>query len=282
MQGLKDKTILITGGFGFIGRHLTKYLIDLGARPVLLSRSVHESSSDVFQIDLLDGNFEKNILKGYEFDGVVHLASMGSIKRNYPNVVNDALMVANLFELFKNDLPPKFVFLGSADQYGNQSSPQTEQALPIPINTYALSKNLVDNITEYISHTTATSITTLRPFSVYGPNQPAHMFLSQLIGCCKTMQPFRMSHGNQIRDFVFVDDVCQAIACAICSDTQGIYNIGTGIGTRLWDLVELVLELTNSNIQVHRGYYTPSGDPAILIADVNEQPKSLAGDLKHH
>lgn len=278
MENLVNKKILITGGEGFIGRHLTKSLLGLGAQPILCSRHARPRSDaiGVLQLDLADMADKGNLLSQYEFDAVVHLASSGSLQKRYSTITTDVAMVANLFDLLLATGCQKFIFLGSADQYGSAVAPQTEQTPPSPINLYGLGKTLIDVMIDYAARTTPAQVITLRPFSVYGPGQPERMFLSQLLQSCQTGEAFKMSRGDQLRDFVYVEDVCQAIICAITSDiAQGVYNVGTGVGTRLWDLVQLVLKLTNSDVSIQRGFYSRSGDPPELVADLTQTLRDL-------
>jgi nucleoside-diphosphate-sugar epimerase len=278
MENLFNKKILITGGEGFIGRHLTKYLLELGAHPTLCSRHARPRSDsvDVLQIDLATVDDKGNIFHHYEFDAVVHLASSGALQKRYSAITAEVAMVANLFDLLLATSCQKFIFLGSADQYGTSAAPQSEQTPSSPVNMYGLGKSMIDVMIDYALRTTPASIITLRPFSVYGPGQPKHMFISQLLQSCHTGEAFRMSQGDQLRDFVYVEDVCQAIICALTSDLKkGIYNIGTGVGTRLWDLVQLVLKLTNSDVSIHRGFYKRSGDPPELVADLTQTVRDL-------
>lgn len=273
-----DKKILITGGDGFIGQHLTNYLTHLGAQLTLCSRHVSFQAShlEVLQLDLTVARDVEIVLSQSKFDVVVHLASLGSRQKKYINAVNDLAMVANLFDALSTTPCQKFILLGSADQYGSSTAPQHETSRALPTNIYSLGKSLTDTLSDYMARTTSLSLITLRPFSVYGPHQPSHMFLTQLLNSCFTREPFHMSHGNQIRDFVYVEDVCRAISCAILNkEGSGIYNIGTGVGTRLWDLVQKVLDLTDTNIEIHRGVYTRPGDPLELVADITRSKRDL-------
>jgi nucleoside-diphosphate-sugar epimerase len=88
----------------------------------------------------------------------------------------------------------------------------------------------------------------LRPFSVYGPHQPGYMFVAEAIDCALSGQPFRMTHGRQKRDLVYVDDVVRALIAA--ARTEGLegqaINIGSGRPLPLRDVAALILRLSES------------------------------------
>ena len=105
----------------------------------------------------------------------------------------------------------RFVQIGSSDEYGNNISPQSEDMREDPITPYSYAKTALTHFLQMLHKTENFPCVILRLFLVYGPRQKLDRFIPQVITGCLKNNEFDTSHGNQLRDFCYVDDIVQAI-----------------------------------------------------------------------
>lgn len=275
----RTQNVLVTGGNGFIGSRLIQFLTDAGMRVTIwdVSRPDGEREDVEWEVvDLLSAQAVSDALPSDGFDAAVHLASGGRMMRDLAACARDVTMASHILDIVNSGLISHVVMMGSADQYGNSPAPQSEDTPLRPVSAYGLAKTLVDELTTFQLNHREASVVTLRPFSVYGEGQPSHMFLPQLVRACVRGTDFRMSHGMQKRDFVYVDDVCKAILRAlVVRPVQAFFNVGTGVPTVIWDLAVTVKDLTGADVEILRGEYSRSEDPPELVADTSRAETHL-------
>ena len=252
--------VLVSGGCGFIGQHLVRALVRLRCRPTILTRTLNQDGSldgtkdhvHRVQLNLLDHERVREFLLVERPTILFHLAgarrcddaeraSVACAELNVSATVN-LLHAARLAGV------ERVIIMGSADEYGNQQGPLHE-GLPLrPVSAYAVSKAAATGFAQAMHAFDGCPVVVLRPFSVYGPRQPAYMFIAEAITCALKSIPFRMSEGTQQRDLVFVEDVTQAlVAAASAPSIEGrVINIGSGQPRRLRDVAELIWQLSES------------------------------------
>jgi nucleoside-diphosphate-sugar epimerase len=147
------------------------------------------------------------------------------------------------------------VLTGSADEYGGQPGPLHEELPLLPDTPYGITKVAATRLAQVMARSEGCSATVLRPFSVYGPGQPAAMFVAQAVHCAVSGETFRMTHGRQRRDLVFVSDVVQALLAAAEADEMNgeVINIGSGQAWALCDVARLIWRLCNSEAPLEIG-----------------------------
>jgi nucleoside-diphosphate-sugar epimerase len=189
-----------------------------------------------------------DVVLKFDPDYVIHLASnkfRGKIDSGFERMYQEnVLMSLNLIQACQNLCKIKrFIFLGSCDEYGYSKHPFDETQCEFPTSVYGLSKLAITKILIALYQTNRFPAVILRPSIIYGPYQGADMFLSALIQSLREKRDFLMSPGNQYRDFVFIDDVTNAIELAILADEKicgQIINIADGESIQLYNLVKLV------------------------------------------
>ena len=280
--------ILVTGGTGFIGRHMVRRLLSDGHRP-LVSVSNGENSVqilpagiDTVELDVTDAAQVQRLVNSYRPSFVIHLA--GTTGHNDPNgekcrSMNLEATITLVDALCETDLK-RLVLIGSAAEYGNQPVPFREDMQLLPSSHYGRSKAEANLYALGKWSTTGFPVTVLRVFTAFGIGQPQKMFLSQLISNAVSNTPFEMSDGLQKRDFVYIDDVVDAIVRSL--DTEAAIgksiNIGSGHGIRLRDLARAVWAACGSDPDVLRiGARPKSGDEAFdTEADIQLAEQILA------
>ncbi|MCB9097652.1 MAG: ADP-glyceromanno-heptose 6-epimerase [Arcobacter sp.] len=278
------KTILITGGAGFIGSNLAFYFQENypKAKVIVLDcfRSGETFSNGnlksfghfknllgfkgiVISADINDKKTLKQLEKNYKFDYIFHQAAISDT-----TVQEQDLMIktnVNAYEdLLKIAIKHKanMIYASSAATYGD--SDRFEVGYEQPNNAYGFSKVMMDNVTtEYLKQDLKISIVGLKYFNVYGPreffkNKTASMVVQFGHQILKGLTPKLFEGSDKIlRDFIYIDDIIQANILATNPKKSGIYNIGTGKARSFEDIVNILqkeLEIDNGKEYIPNPY----------------------------
>lgn len=286
----KPMRALITGGAGFIGAHLANRLHELGhyvrviddlssGDPDRLDPAINFNRGDVNDVPKL-----WSLLQGMEV--VYHLAARVSVPASilYPreyNIVNVGGTVS-LLEACR-DVDVKRVVLGSsAAVYGDQPiQPVNEAMTTLPGAPYAVSKRAAEEYLFTIGRLAGFETVALRIFNAYGPGQsvpPSHppvipQFVQQAIGRGSIVI---FGDGSQTRDFVYIDDVVNALIAAATAEgvDQEIINIGSGHETSLNALIQLIGKIAEVKPSVLYNHEMAGGVER-LVADVSKARQLL-------
>lgn len=234
---VNQESVLVTGADGFIGTHLVRALIGLGARVSAICRSAPSKCPGVrsFVGDIRDQGFVERTIAACEPLYVFHLAAWKD-RTSSVEAFSDAIQVnligtLNLLVAIRKLADScSVVMAGTADEYGAARSPYNAEEQEQPGNAYGFSKNCATQLGRLMASQYGVPTVTLRPTVAYGPGQPAGMFLTSLIRSLLRDRPFLMTPGEQTRDFIYVDDLVDAFLAAALADlAQGrVYNIGSG------------------------------------------------------
>ena len=238
MRQLKNSSILVVGGTGFIGTNLVKRLLKIGAKVTCLAlkkkkkKISHKNLKYIF-CDYANFNIlKKKINKPFHY--VVNLGgyidhSKFFVKGNKV-IDNHFSSTMNLLLSLKKRQLKRYLHIGTCDEYGENISPIKEDVREDPITSYAFAKLASINLIIMLSKTENFPATALRLFLVYGPHQKNDRLIPQVINGCLKKKNFPVSKGNQLRDFCYVDDVINAvILCLTKKKALGeIFNVGSG------------------------------------------------------
>lgn len=246
------KRALVTGGTGFVGANLVRRLLEDGHDLGLLAGPNH----DPWRLAELSGKvrwLEASIETGAGLDELVadfkpqwvfHLAAHGaySWQRDQAAILRtNVLGTANLLEACLRAGFEIFVNTGSSSEYGSKDHAAREDEPLEPDSPYAVGKAAATWYCSQSARATGAPIVTLRLYSVYGPYEEPRRFIPQLVarGLEGSLPP--LANPVTARDFVYVDDVCDAyVRVAAGSVVPGaVYNVGTGVQTTLGQAVEL-------------------------------------------
>ena len=264
---LKDKTILITGGAGFIGSNLAFYfqnnhpdakvvILDSFRSGETLSNGNLKSFGHFknllgFQGEIISGDInDKDLLLdlevNYNFDYIFHEAAISDTTAQEQD-----LMIKTNVNAYKDLLDlavahnANMIYASSAATYGNAESPQ-RVGREAPNNVYGFSKLSMDHLSREYMKKVDISIVGLRYFNVYGPreyfkNTTASMVLQfgHQILAGKTPRLFEGS-DKILRDFIYIEDIIQANIKAMEPKESGIYNVGTGKARSFQDIVDIL------------------------------------------
>ncbi len=265
-EDLKDKTILITGGAGFIGSNLAFYfqenhpdthvvVLDSFRSGETLSNGNLKSfghfknllgfSGEVISGDINDKDLLLDLEVNYKFDYIFHEAAISDT-----TALEQDLMIKTNVNAFKDLLDlavahdANMIYASSAATYGGSDT--FKVGYEEPNNVYGFSKVMMDNIAYDYMKSSDISIVGLRYFNVYGAreyfkNTTASMVLQFGHQLLAGKNP-RLFEGSDkiLRDFIYIEDIIQANIKAMAPKKSGVYNVGTGKARSFQDIVNIL------------------------------------------
>ena len=299
----KSRTILVTGGAGFIGSLLIDNLLKKGDNIVCidnLNEFYNPSIKKLNQVNhyeyeyyqfyegyILDEGLVKSIFKKHDIEIVIHLAAMAGVRPSISNpllytevniigtrVILDAMVESNVERL---------IFASSSSVYGNNKKiPFCEDDnVDRPISPYAATKKMGELLCHAYHHIYELNISLLRFFTVYGPRQRPEMAIHQFVRNALKEEPIIVfGNGSTARDYTYIDDIIDGIIQSIESDDRYmIYNLGNSEPIKLSNLISTIAETTSIE-PIIEYQEIPQGDVLQTYADINRAQNNLKYDPK--
>lgn len=260
--------VLVTGGCGYIGQHVVKACIDAGHEVVVIDRSVGIGVAKVRYVQCGIGNA---FIRQLQSDAVIHLAASISVGESvddpadyYRNNLSEGLDFLDMCRRW--DPLPKIVFASSA-------------AASSPMSPYAETKRAFEVVLQYYQHAYGLESTILRFFNVAGGtfkevHSPETHLIPLLVDAVLKNEPFLLAgtsydtpDGTCIRDYVNVTDVASACVKALKVEVAGPFDIGSGQGHSVRQVISAVEKVAGKAIKVVEGPRR-IGDVASLISDL--------------
>ena len=288
---MKEKTILITGGAGFIGSNLCEYFLSKNYKVICLDnfatghRHNHKDFINNSSFRLIEGDI-RNLADCHEavqgVDYVLHQAALGSVPRsiNDPITTNDVNVSGflNMLVASRDAKVKRFVYAASSSTYGDSAGlPKVEDVIGKPLSPYAITKYVNELYAEIFSKTYGLETIGLRYFNVFGRKQDPNgayaavipKFVMQLM---QLQSPVINGDGNYSRDFTYIENVIQMNELAMLTQNpeavNTVYNTAYGDRNTLNNLVNYLKEFL--------AQYEPK------IANINiEYGPNRAGDIPH-
>jgi UDP-glucose 4-epimerase len=280
--------VLITGGAGFIGRHISEYFQHRAEVRVLdnlrsgLKSNLSGLKCEFIVGSILDRDLVREAMTGVDF--VFHLAAMVSVEESMqkPNEcaeINTRGTAIVLEEAARAGVK-KLIFSSSAAIYGdNPTIPKIESMPAEPKSPYATSKYEGERQCHSFTDEGRLATVSLRYFNVFGPYQnPASEYSAAVPAFIEKAfrnQPITIfGDGRQTRDFIYVKDVVAANAFfALKSQATDVFNVGCGREITITDLALTIRKLTQSNSMIEYGEERP-GDVKHSVADIDKIQKA--------
>ena len=299
----KSRTILVTGGAGFIGSLLIDNLLKKGDNIVCIDNlneyynpsikklnQVDHYEYDHFEFyegDILDEGLIKSIFKKHDIEIVIHLAAMAGVRPSISNpslytevniigtrIILDAMVESNVERL---------IFASSSSVYGNSKKiPFCEDdSVDFPISPYAATKKMGELLCHAYHHIYELNISLLRFFTVYGPRQRPEMAIHQFVRNALKGEPIIVfGNGLTARDYTYIDDIIDGIIQSIeFDDRYMIYNLGNSEPIKLSNLISIIAKITGID-PVIEYQEIPKGDVIQTYADINRAQNNLKYDPK--
>ncbi len=256
----KDKTALVTGSTGFVGSHITRLLIENGAKVVCLHRDVnHKSAFDVSKVSVIKGEIEdfallKSILKDHKIDSVFHLAAQalaGAGNRSplstFETNVRGTYILLEACRLSAN--LRSIVIASSENSYGSNQLPPFSEDFPLQGRSpYETSKSCGDLIAQSFAITYDLPVTIVRSANTYGGGDLnlSRIVPGTILSVLKDERPIIRSDGTPIREFIHIQDVAEAfliLAQNIEQSKGEAFNLGSNEPIQMLDLVKQIIKL---------------------------------------
>ena len=273
--------VLVTGGAGFIGSHLVDRLVLEGHEAVVVDnlatgkrRNINRAAR-FYKMDIQSWRLER-AFRNERPNVVMHLAAQMDVRKSVEDPMFDAqvnvLGTLNVLQQAVKHGVRKVVFSSSGGAiYGEQEAyPAPETHVTRPLSPYGLSKLCGEQYLSYFQRVSGLQAVSLRYANVYGPRQDPEgeagvvaIFIQKMLN---NEQAVINGNGRQTRDFVFVDDVVEANLAMMGQETQGTYNVGTGVETSINDLFRILVQHTGSNCKEVHGP-SKKGEQARSVID---------------
>lgn len=248
------RRVLVTGASGFLGSHLTRRLVHLGA-------SVHVwtgSSANLWRladvrervtpavVDVRDRAQVQAACARSQPEVVYHLAAYGVHAEQQDlqlMVGTNVTGTVHLLDALRQTPCRTVISTGTWAEYGNKSHPIAENEPLEPVGLYGATKAASTLLAMAFSEQTHLPVIVLRPFSVYGPGEGGAKFVPSVIRSCLQGENPRLSSGRQIRDYLYVDDVTGAYlkAAEVQSSRPLVLNVASGVPLRLDDFARAIV-----------------------------------------
>ena len=238
--------ILIVGGTGFIGYHLAKRSLKKGWTVTSISSKAPKKKRYLPKVKYLLCDITKkkalrrNIQKQFKY--VVNLGGYVDHSNKEKTFQSHYIGCKNLTEILLKKAPKAFIQIGSSIEYGNAKSPQKENFRCNPKSVYGKAKLLASKHLLNLFKKQEFPSTVLRLYQAYGPRQDLNRFIPIIISGCIKNKKFPCSKGNQLRDFLYVDDVVNAILKSLTNkNARGqIINIGSGKPRKIKNIIDYI------------------------------------------
>lgn len=305
------KSILVTGGAGYIGSHTVRELASNGYRPISLDNlsKGHERAvvaGDLVKGELADEELLESIFQKYSVDAVMHFAALCEVGESVedPRLYYEQNMVNSLTLLrvmLRHDVR-KFILSSTCATYGDPQHTPIDELHPLqPINPYGASKIMVEEVLREYDRAYGLSFVSLRYFNAAGASLDARLgeshnpethliprILKVATGESAMVQVFGNDYptvdGTCIRDYVHVLDLASGHVAAykwLCEGgASEVFNLGTGQGCSVMELVEAVRQLTGRKISLEVSSRR-LGDPPCLVANSNKAHQILKWRPEH-
>lgn len=285
--------ILLTGGAGFIGSHVTRRLLGRGDAVVCLddfndfydpalkrANAAGFAGRDDWRLvegDIRDAALVDRLFRDERFDAVIHLAARAGVRPSLkePILYEDVNCIGTLrlLEAARHHGPANFVFASSSSVYGiNEKVPFSESdPVDLPISPYATTKRAGELLCFNYSHLYGLRTSCLRFFTVYGPSQRPEMAIAKFTDLIARGQAVPLyGTGQTRRDYTYIDDIVDGVVAALdLAPRFEIFNLGGSQTTALIDLVHWIAAELGVEPRVEMLPEQP-GDVPITFADVDK------------
>jgi nucleoside-diphosphate-sugar epimerase len=295
LQQLKNETILILGGNGFLGASITRKVLNHSKRVHLVARE----SSNLLRIKDLTGNIEFHI--GDLTDSIFFSQLIKSIK---PTIIyytvgagsynhqpdreflfnNNLLCAHNLLMATISSSRCRIIYAGTSLEQGKINQPMNENGAPNPISCYGAMKAATNIMMMQAAIYENRAITVLNPFAIYGVGEPQKRLIPTIIQSVLSNKELDLTTPGNVRDYIFVDDVADAflLASITSASIAEKINIANGVGISNEQVVSVIEKLMQTKIKVNIGTYEQRiTDTNFWCADISKAKQILGWQPKH-
>ena len=251
------KKVLITGATGFLGSSLLRRReLETQLYPTALKKG-RDQGVTIEGMDLTNFSEVNKVIKKVKPDIIYHLGAIVNLARDF-QVAQKCIEVnirgtLNLLEALRNIKLERFIFANTEETYGEGPLPYHENQTVNPPSPYAVSKIAGEYFSKIYAKTFGFKLISLRIGTMYGPGQLKDRFIPQIIIRALKNEDIPLTSGKKKRDYVYIDDVVDALVLTKDVSLSGdfvIVNIGGGVSYTLRELVKRILEITGSKSKI--------------------------------
>jgi len=282
------KKVLITGATGFIGRHCLPLLSERGYEVHAIStRGSLDASSDIHwhKVDLSNSLQLRDLMADVMPSHLLHFAWYAVPGKYWTSLENIRWVQSSLelLQAFVANGGERAVMAGTCAEYDWRYGYCSEKVTPLaPSTLYGTCKHSLQIMLDSLSKQTGLSSAWGRIFFLYGPYEHQDRLTSSVIRSLLMGERARCSHGNQIRDFLYVRDVADAFVALLDSSVEGPVNIGSGRPVVLKNIIQKISDKIINRDHIEFGAVpVSSDDPPLLLADVRRLTKEVDWEPKY-
>ncbi len=272
--------ILITGGAGFIGSHITKQLLDSGQSVTVYDNlssgkaELVDPRASFIQGELADEELLEKSLQN--IDVVIHMAAKIEVSESVKDPIgfseNNIIGSLHLFEAMTRANVKRIVFSSTATVYGTPKSVPIKEDAPLnAANPYAATKIAMEVFLQSYHYLHGFDVVVLRYFNPYGPNElhePETHAIPNFIKAALSEKAIPLYwKGEQVRDFIYVEDLARAHVEAINLNGYHVFNVGTQTGTRVIEVVQTIEKILGKKLEIN---------------DLGERPGDVTANFASH
>ena len=289
---VRNSKILVAGGSGFIGKNLISDLISKGNEIISISKEKKRMQNPSKNVNFIFHDLREPLNKNMinKLSGIDYLINCSGyvdhldFENNGKNIFyNHFESVYTLSNLAIEIGVKSFIHLGSSDEYGKNKSPLKESIRESPESPYALGKLSSTHYLQQCFRKGKLNTVILRPFLLFGEGQSKNRFLPYLIENCIKDRKFKVSKGEQIRDYLYIKDFNRALINSIDNKKAygEVFNIASGVPISIKELITIVQEIIGKGEPIFGGLDYRSGESMELYADINKARKLLNWEPKY-
>lgn len=270
--------ILLTGATGFIGSHVARQLIGQEREVIALIRPTSdrwriddiEDELHVIDGDLLNVDRLKDLVRKVRPDLCIHMAWYAEPGKylDSPNHLEMLSASIGLARSLAESGCQRFVGIGTCFEYEMTDRPLTETSVTRPGSMYAASKTAFATVLDQIGASSGMETAWLRPFYQYGPHEDERRLVSSVVLSLLRGNEAATTEGEQVRDFLHVEDVAAAIVAVAYNSLRGVVNVGSGEQVTVRQVARAIGDATGRGDLIRYGAmpYRES-DPVFVVAD---------------
>ena len=271
------KSVLLTGASGYIGQFAIRHLLDKNytVHAVTSKSNNCETAENLYwhQANLLDADETKSLIENVCPTHLLHFAWYVEHGRFWNAVGNLDWLQAGLHlaRCFVENGGKRMVVAGTCAEYDwTKPSPFVEYVTPFnPQTLYGAAKSSLSLTLERFAEVCNVSFASGKIFLPFGANNLATRLIPSVIQALLKNEPAKTTHGNQIRDFLFVEEVAEAFVALLESDVRGAVNVASGKGVKIKEVVKEIGNIIGKPELLRIGALSaPENEPSAVVADV--------------
>ena len=274
---LDGASVIVTGASGFIGLNLVRVLAGLGAEVMIIDRI--QPSERLPNVKFEWGDL-RHLDQVYEADYLIHLAAItnAGFAERYPIDTYEVNVLGTVNLMNHVKIKKRVLFPSTALTYEASSTPISEEAPKDLSSTYALSKNMGEQVIKFHCNRMGAGHTIVRFFNIFGPGQMPMYIVPQVLSQIRDNHHIEIRNGTVMRDLLFVEDCIDAVLKLAVSPAaeDNVFNIGSGHIVSITDVAKAAIEASGlQGIEITDLEEKIAYSPTAIMADIDKVQSTI-------